>query len=179
MKSQKRNHQASSLAPLLLFVIFTTCILSVLLTGADTYQKLSLRDQNNFQHRTVAQYLTTRIRQSDVTDMVFVGSFSEDIETTIGTTAIASPPTGDTLFLRESLEGRVYYTRIYCHDGYMRELFAPDGLEFSPTAGQGILPVADLHFAIQDDLLSIRITYIDGASETLSLHLRSSEEVPS
>ena len=70
MKPKRTQKNISTLTPLLLFVIFTTCILSVLLTGADTYQKLSQQDYDSFQRRTVAQYLTTRIRQGDSCNMI-------------------------------------------------------------------------------------------------------------
>ncbi len=166
MKEQVKKINISSLAPLLLFVIFTTCILSVLLTGADIYQKVSRRDQNSFQQRTTAQYLTTRLRQSDVNDMYFAGDFYD-----------TSPQTsGDTLFLCEVLNGRPFYTRIYCHGGYIYELFAESGIDFAPEDGEKILEANDLHFTVQGNLISIEITYADASTEKLILHMRSREE---
>ena len=167
MKEQMKKNKLTSLAPLLIFAIFTFCILMVLLTGANVYQKFSRRDQDNFQRRTTAQYLTTRIRQNDVSGMIFVGSFD-------GTTPQTS---GNTLFLCEELNGRLFYTRIYCHDGYLRELFAESGISFSPTAGQEILEVKDLFFTIQADLIYVDIDYVDTTTETLILHVRSVKEV--
>ena len=112
MKKQKSN--LTSLAPLLLFVIFTTCILAVLLTGADVYQKVSRRDRYSFQHRTTAQYLTTRLRQSDAADMTFVGDFYNDLEVFahVGVAAcVASAPKEVkehcTVVLPECMEGAV------------------------------------------------------------------------
>lgn len=171
MKKQIKKSNISSLAPLLLFVIFTTCILSVLLTGADVYQNFSKRDQSSFERRTTVQYLTTRIRQSDTEGMVFAGSFDEDP----ADTGEASSQAGDTLFLREELGGRTFYTRIYCHDGYMYELFSESGLGFSPSTGQKILEVNSLHFTVQDGLIYIDIEYADRTAEALILHLRSGE----
>lgn len=166
MKEQIKKSSISSLAPLLLFVIFTTCILSVLLTGADVYQKISERDQNSFQCRTTAQYITTRLRQSDAVGMSFVGDFH----------ALAPEDSGNTLFICEELGGRTFYTRIYCHDGYLRELFAEASLSFSPEAGEKILAINDLTFRKQDDLLYIEIEHADATVETLILHIRSGKE---
>lgn len=165
MKKQKSN--ITSLAPLLLFVVFTTCILSVLLTGADVYQKFSKRDQYSFQRRTTAQYLTTRLRQSDTEGMAFVGNFDDT----------SAQEAGDTLFICEELGGRTFFTRIYCHDGYLRELFAEAGASFNPDAGQKILEVNSLSFTVQGDLVFIEIEHADATTETLILHLRSGKEV--
>ena len=101
MKEKSKKSNLTALAPLLIFLIFTICILTVLLTGADIYKKISLRDQNSFQRRTTVQYLTTRIRQSDSEGMVFVGDFNaEDKDNT-----------GDTLFLQEEIKSSRLYVR--------------------------------------------------------------------
>ena len=165
MRKQKSN--ISSLAPLLLFVVFTTCILSVLLTGADVYQKFSERDQYSFQRRTTAQYLTTRLRQSDAAGMAFIGDFYD----------LSPQVSGNTLFICEELGGRTFYTRIYCHNGYLRELFAEAGVTFEPEDGQKILEVNDLSFTAQEELILIEIEHADAVTETLILHNRSKEEV--
>ena len=167
MKSQKATTHTNAIAPLLLFVFFTTCILFVLLTGADTYKNLAQRDRDSFQHRTVAQYLTTRIRQNDALHSIQVSDFSTDHTTS----------QGDTLILREEIDGRTYYTRIYCYDGYLRELFSPAGLEFSRSDGEAILEVNSLYFTLNQDLLSIQTTYADNSTQTLLLHLRNAKEV--
>ena len=60
---------------LLLFGVFAVCILSVLLTGADAYRRLSQRDQSGYEHRTASQYLTTRVRQADRLGGVRVDTF--------------------------------------------------------------------------------------------------------
>ena len=165
MKEKSKKSNLTALAPLLIFLIFTVCILTVLLTGADIYKKISLRDQNSFQRRTTVQYLTTRIRQSDSEGMVFVGDFNaEDKDNT-----------GDTLFLQEEINGRTFFTRIYCHEGYLYELFSGAGLETSKQYGEQILKVNDLNFTIHNNLLYIEITHADFSTDTLILQLHSKE----
>lgn len=182
MKRPFQRH-AGAIAPLLLFVIFTTCILSVLLTGADVLRSLSRRDQDSFQQRTCAQYLTTKVRQNDVASQIFVADFSHISDTVSVSDSSLSEDgaifTGDTLFLQEELGGRTYYTRIYCWDGHLRELFSQADLTFAPSDGQEILNVQDLTFTKQGSSLTIHITYPDGSTETLRLHLRSGEEAAS
>lgn len=169
MNKNTLKKNTTILFPLLLFVIFTACILSVLLTGADVYRKISLRDQNSFYQRTVSQYLTTRLRQSDSENMVFVSSFQGDTQKS----------EGSVLYLQEELGDREFYTRIYCHEGYLRELFSPSDLSLPETAGEKILEVSDLSFALEDQLLTVDIVYSDGTCETLILHLRNGKEVSS
>ena len=166
MKESVNKNNITVLLPLLLFVIFTTCILFVLLAGAHVYGKFTKRDQDNFEHRTAVQYITTRLRQSDLSNAVFVGNF-EDGEP--GTS-------GDTLYLREELNGRTFYTRIYCYDGCLRELFSETGLSFLPGAGQEILEISDIYFTIEDAILQIDLTYNNHSTETLKLYLRSGKE---
>lgn len=166
MKKTIKKNSALVLAPLLLFVILTTCILGVLLTGAGVYQSLSSRNHTNFEHRTIAQYLTTRLRQSDVATMSFVGDFYEGIPTS----------EGNTFFIREEINGHTYYTRIYCHDGYLYELFTAAEGTFHPQDGEKLLELKKLHFSLDSNLLEITVTYQDSTVETLILNLHVGKE---
>lgn len=168
MKDSLTHKSLSSIAPLLLFAVFSACILMVLLSGAQIYRKIAKRDQNSIQCQTISRYLTTRLRQSDAEGMIFVGSFDETMLPTDDT-----KQSGDTLYLREQLNSRTYYTRIYVHEGMLRELFAADGLTFEPSGGTALLPLKDLHFMLQDGLLTVEITYEDGTAEILRFALRS------
>ena len=75
MREHSRKHDLSSLLVLLLFAVFAVCILAVLLTSADTYRRLSDRDQDSYDRRTAAQYITTKVRQADRQDTVSVRAF--------------------------------------------------------------------------------------------------------
>ena len=166
MNTITHKKRAHSLLPLLVLVLFATCIVTVLLTGADLYKKLVQRDQQSFQQRTTIQYLTTRIHQNDRCDGIFVGFFA----------SMETEGTGDTLYLQEEINGRTYYTRIYCHDGYLQELFTQADLNISPGDGQNILALDQISFDLQDGFLTIRITYEDHSEETMGLFLRSQKE---
>jgi hypothetical protein len=69
----------------------------------------------------------------------------------------------------------VYCTRIYCHEGYIRELFAEVQGEFSPEDGEKILKAEEARFALQDGLLTVELSLAEGEREELSLFLRSGE----
>ena len=168
MKKQTKNNTISTLAPLLLFVIFTTCVLSVLLTGANVYQSLGTRHQTSFEHRTITQYLSTRLHQSDAENMLFIGDFYE-----------CSPQSeGNTLFICEELNNKTFYTRIYCHNGYLYELFTSSTGSFHPEDGEKILKTNNLSFTLDKTLLTIAIEYPNADTKTLFFNIRSGEEFP-
>ena len=163
MKTQHRKMDASSLAPLLLFTIFTLCVIFVLLIGAHIYETSVSRGQRSYDQRTVAHYLSNRVRQIDRADAWFVGDFHE-----------AQPLSeGDTLFFREVFQGEVYYTRVYCHEGCLYELSSVAGKGFDPSDGEKILALDALYFRVDDHLLQIRYQYVNGDSDELFLRLRN------
>lgn len=161
MKNEPRKSKITGLMSLLVFGVFAVCILAVLLTGADVYKGLVDRGAEDYDRRTAAQYVSTRVRQADAAGSVSVEDFSGQ----------------PTLVLREEINGTTYLTRVYCYDGYIRELFAAESGSFSPEDGEKLLEAQQLSFSLDGDLLSARITLPDGTAQTVSLYLRSTEEV--
>lgn len=145
---------------LMVFGIFALCVLGLLLTGADVYGDLVDRGARYYDCRTAAQYITTRVRQADRAGSVTVEDFGGC----------------DALVIGEQIQGEVYLTRVYCYDGYIRELFAAQGGTFSPEDGEKLLEAQQLSLSLASRLLSARITFSDGTAQELSLYLRSEEE---
>jgi len=56
-------------------------------------------------------------------------------------------------------------------------LFSEAGNDFLPEAGQEILEICDIYFIIEDDVLQIKFTYDNNATDLLCLYLRSGKEV--
>lgn len=150
---KKRN--MTGVLVLLVFAVFMVSVLLVLLSGADTVQRLTQRDQRSYHHRTALQYITTRVRQADLAGAVNIDG------------------TGSTLVLTEQIEGQPYQTRIYCCEGYLREMFCAAGAELSPEFGEAILPMAHFAAARKDNTLRVELSLPDGSSEHLFLLLRS------
>jgi len=161
MKVKQHKRKADALIVLLLFGIFAVCILSVLLTGADAYRRLSQRDDASYDHRTASQYLSTRIRQSDCLDAVAI----EDFEGT------------DALVFTETIDGVSYETRVYCYDGYLRELFTAAGGDFLPGDGEKVLKASSLTLRMDGQRILVELTSPAGDAQRLTLYLRSGEEV--
>lgn len=144
---------------LVLFGVFAICILAVLFSGAGTYERLVERQQNGYVMRTVPQYITTKVRQADVSCGVSVGEFG-------GVTALE---------LTELIGDEEYITRIYCYDGYLRELFSAASGSFQPGDGERILEAEQAEFSIEENCLRITITGTDGVKTELKLTLRSTK----
>ena len=160
MRTRPNKRKMDSVLAWLLFGIFAACILVVLLTGAEVYQRLSRRDQSGYEERTASQYLATRVRQADRLGGVETGSFHGL----------------DALILTEEVDGAVYETRVYCYDGYLRELFAAADWEGSPADGEKILPARGLTLEREGRLLTAGLTDGEGHPRQIKLYLRSGEE---
>lgn len=161
----KNKVDISTVAPLLILLIFGTYIMIVLLFGAKLYNNTLHQNNTAFDHRTIDQYLLTRIRQSDAEQSFLVGTFENPTAT----------KQGDTLFLAEQIDGEWYYTRIYCHNGYLYELFTAAEDIFERADGEKIMPLKQIHFTLEGQLLSLHITHTDNSAEILFLTLRSME----
>ena len=149
MKKQPIKHQIDGLIALLLFGVFSVCILAVLLTGADAYRRLTERDRAAFDRRTTLQYIATRVRQSDRANGVRVDDFHGV----------------DALILDD---GDGYVTRVYCHEGYIMALYAEESLDLGLEAGEAIMEAEPLAFSMEDGRLRV-----SSGEDSLVLSLRS------
>ena len=163
MRKRNRKRNTGSMLVLVLFAVFAMCVLSVLLTGADSYQRVTGRDQASYDRRTAAQYITTKIRQSDASNMLFVGDFENGLPDT----------QGNTLYLTEMVDEAVYCTRLYCYDGCIRELFSTSEGVFSFEDGEKVLPAQSVYLSMKDGFVSVELTHPDGETEHFVLALRS------
>lgn len=144
---------------LLLFGVFAVCLMVVLLTGADSYQALTRRDQAASDGRTCAQYLATRVRQADVEQSVSVEEFG-------GYTALC---------FTQSIVGDDYVTRIYVYDGWLMELFCRADANLEPEDGERVMAAESFDASEEDGLLRLAITPENGEAVSLVLSLRAGE----
>ena len=147
--------------PLLLTAVLAVSILTVLLTGSGLYSRLTARDQSAQRRQTAIQYVTTKVRQAEPGQITLE--------------AFHDLPA---LVLQETLNGQNFLTRIYCHDGYLRELFTTSDSEMSPDDGEKLLPMESLSLNRYDHLLQIHLTDREGVKQTLVLNLSEKEGCP-
>ena len=151
----KSKHYMDGLLILLLFGVFAVSILAVLLSGAGAYRRLTERDDRAYDRRTATQYVSARVRQA------------------AGEVTVADFGGVEALELWEDIEGETYVTRVYCSDGYLRELFCWEEAELAPEDGEIVLPAQAMSLNLEDGLLDVEIVSGDGETLNLTLALRS------
>lgn len=151
------SNQTEKVLTLVLFAVLAVCMILVLLTGTRVYKRLTDRGQDSYEKRTVPLYIATKVRQADCAGGVMTEQ-SEGI---------------DVLQLNEWIDGVSYITRIYCYDGYVRELFTAEESSFNPVAGERILPAEEVNFSLEDGCLRITVRQENGTTSEQLLTLRS------
>lgn len=161
MKQRSGKRSIAGLAALVLLGVFAAGILTVLLAGANTYQRLVERDAVSYDSRTCVQYLATKVRQAPAPGSVVLSEFGD----------------GDSLLIREQIGGAEYWTQIYCYDGWLMELFTAANAGLAPEDGEKILPAEALLLERSGDLLQVDILSASDGRNTLMLSLRGGEGV--
>ena len=161
MKQQNKERSRSAIAALLLFGLFAIGILAVLLGGAGVYGRLTQRNGASYHRRTCTQYVATKLRQASSPEAVVVAAFGQ----------------ADALVISQTIDGEEYLTRVYCYDGWLRELFAIAGGDFAPEDGEKILPLADLSLSCNGTLVEASFIDTNGGEWDLTLHIRGNEGV--
>lgn len=154
----KHQSKLTGLMALTVFTLFAVCILLVLLTGADRYRDLTEQGGRDHVRRTAAGYLTTRVRQAEGVRIEDFGG-------------------ADALVLEETVDSEPYLTRVYCHDGWLRELYTAQSGSFSPADGETILEAEDLTLTLEDGLLRAELALGTGKTLTLLLRIPTDREV--
>lgn len=135
---KENRGKMTQILALLTLTAFALCLLLVLLMGASAYEALVDQAEVAYHRRTALQYVTTRVRQAE---SVKIGVL-EDCEA---------------LILEETIEGEVYTTHIYCHEGWLRELYAVPGAKLPPQAGEALLELKQFSLEQEGKLLRVML----------------------
>ncbi len=141
------NHRPSRLSALAAPVVlglFALCLTALLLAGAGVYRRMVDSGDRSYAARTCAQYVGTKVRQCENAAALGVEDFQ-------GVPA---------LVIAEQIENTPYITRIYCHEGWLMELFSAREGELSPENGEKLLPAQAFSCELQPDRL--QVTVVDG-----------------
>lgn len=138
MSKKTVKHNLDGLAALVLFAVFAASILGVLLTGAKAYRGITQRDREAYRTRTAVQYVAQRVRQSDSLYGIGVEEFGGEDSLVLG-------------------QGDPYITRIYCHDGWLMELYCTADEEFAPEDGERVIEAQELVLSLDQGMLGVRV----------------------
>lgn len=143
---EKRRQAIPTLAAFLLLGIFAVSVLGVLLAGAGAYSRLTRRDDRAYNSRTGLQYVASKVRQAPAPGAVQVTDFGGV----------------DALQIAEQVDGADYVTWVYCHDGWLMELFCAAGSDFVPEDGERLLKAQSLELEQRDGLLYVELVQEQG-----------------
>ena len=135
---REKDLKITDFLALTVFALFGICLLLVLLTGARVYRGLVAGGQESYASRTAAMYLTTRVRQAE-------------------TVAVEDFGGCDALVFREEVDGRSYLTRVYCYEGWMRELYCSEQADLSPEDGEAVLEAESMTLSLSERDLKIEL----------------------
>jgi len=156
MKKTPNGKTASGVAALVIFCVFAVCALGVLLTGAKSYRNITARDAAAYDSRTCVQYISTKLRQVSAPENVEIAEFGD----------------GDALCLREEINGEYYLTRVYCHEGWMKELFTAENADLTAEDGEKIMPLEKLSIEKKGTLVMVSFTDGNGNEAELIRSVR-------
>lgn len=157
----KRSHVIDTLFVLCLLFLFIISAITVIIIGAGVYKKNVSAMSGNYSHRIACAYISEKIRQSDVKGRIFT-------EELFGQT---------TLVMQDEVDGVLYNTYIYNHDGYLRELYARSDLkDLFPQSGQKILEISSFDITeLNESCFKIQVTLDDGTVEDFLISKRSTD----
>ena len=156
----KENHRnLSSFLSLTVFCLFAACVLGVLLSGARVYKTITEQGAERYRQRTADQYITTRVHQTPGADAWEV-MMLEDVSV---------------LALKERIGEKTYITYVYCHDGFLRELFVSADYPVDPEDGERLTELRQAVFTKENGYLAEDLAYADGSSGKLHYAVRTGE----
>ncbi len=155
---RRSGHKATIdlVAALLLFCVYSGCVLICLMTGASVYRRTLDSTQAQFSGRTTLSYLAARVRAYNTAGGVSVTRFGD----------------GDALVLADEAEAP-YVTYVYCCSGQLCELYTDPALGLPPEAGEIIAPSAPMRVETIGRVLKIVL----GEAEPIFVSLTSVPEV--
>lgn len=161
MKRETSNLQ--SVAALLLLAVFASCAVTVLISGADIYDRIHTRDQTALDMRTAEAYITARIRSYDTADAIQILDIT-----------LQPVSSGPILELKETVDGRNYHTLLYTRDNQLMELYSPTDAGLGLSDGEPVLNLDYISFQTDQDALIVSITS-GPASRDIRIQPRSQE----
>lgn len=156
MKQNSGKNFISTLAAVMMLAVFAAGILSVLLAGAGAYKRLTDRDALSYDRRTCAQYLTSKVRQAADPGAMMLSEFGD----------------GTALILCEEIDGAEFWTQVYCHKGWLMELFTAADAGFAPEDGEKILPAQSLEITRSGGLMVLNVVDDKGRESSVLVTLR-------
>ena len=156
----KGGSALSGLFVFMLIGIFAIASITLVLTGIKAYRRVTDSAVAAAEQHLSLSYLGNKVR-----------SFDE-----AGSISLENRDGFDFLCLKETLDGAVYETRIYYHEGILKEQFVDGETEFDPDLGEELTELSGIKFEeVSPNLLRVVVTLMDGNEQTLHMALYSTQ----
>ena len=123
----QKHSRIDTLFVLIILCVFAVSALASLAFGGSVYKNAIEQSHERYDERTSFFYIWTKVKNADEYGRVYVDHFDGI----------------DALILEEDLYGEIYLTYIYCHDGWIKEIFGDAAYEYRLEDGQAILCLRD------------------------------------
>jgi len=154
------KHTIAQVFVFVLLGVFAVLSVLMVLLSAQLYRGTVNQTEQHSAQRILSSYVTNIVSANDVKGMISVEKL-DGVEM---------------LVLGWDVEGELYETKIYCHDGSLRELFMRASQEFDPEYGEEICAAQAFSPVLNEELLEISLTDGTGHESTLYIALRSGGE---
>lgn len=77
------------------------------------------------------------------------------------------------LVFTNDYDGEIYYRRLFCADGYLRESLTSAEYEFETDMGEPLIELSAFQPMIQDHMLTVHVASADGEEEDVYVYLRA------
>ena len=154
---REQNHVIAGVFVFLLLGVFAVFSTMLVLFGAQAYRNTTDRSAEHDSDRTLYAYVLNTLRGDDAVDTV----------------GLKSENGIDMVTVAYNYGGEEFEKRVYCYDGYLRELLMPANGEFYPESGEPVCEAADFEVEINGGLVTIAMTGSDGETHTVETILRT------
>lgn len=144
-----------------LMLLFAVCSVTLIIFGADVYQKLGNRMESNYESRTSIAFFFEKFRQNDSYDDIRISEWNNT----------------QTIEMFSYIDECIYVTRLYEYDGYLCELFSNNEIDLPLEAGQKIMEINELQLeTIHDNLFLISFSDINNNNYSLYVSVHSTSK---
>lgn len=152
----KKQHMIDTVFVLLLFLLFTFCIVSVLYAGSHIYDTIATKETTNYQENIALHYFVEKVHQGKTKNSIKL----EQLESI------------SALAIYQQYNDEQYVTYIYYDQYSIKELFIKAGDPFSIQDGNQIMEAKNLKmWQITPTCLHITITFLNNQQKNVYLNI--------
>jgi hypothetical protein len=167
MEDKVKSYSIEGVFALLAIILYTAVVIILLSLGIQSYKTMIEKDYASNETYLATSYIAAKIRSNDTKAAFATGGF-------VSAEADDGIPT---LHIYQEIEGEFYETRVYYHEGYLKELFSFRDGEVAPEDGNQIMELSDLSFQKLSHGILVSIVSSEGQKSSTIVTMRSEGEV--